>query len=243
MDRACATLEWTKLFPHAKVINIQSTYLNHNPILLNLSQPNQNCRKKKIPTRFEEKWAYHLDCKGVVRGAWEAENVAGSLMFRFFTKIKRCRLELVQWSRNIFGNFKTKTQEKQSALEALSLHNDLENLLTIKTLKNDINTLLNQDELFWHQRSRSIWLPAGDKNIKFFHQRVNQRLRKNHISEITSQTEECCTSEDQIVETAKQYFQNLFITSNSTDYSGVLNSMDHLVTPTMNNTLLQRYSP
>ena len=69
-------------------------------------------------------------------------------MFRRFIKIKRCRLELVRWSCNIFGNFKTKIQEKRSVLEALSLQNDLENLPKIKTLKNEINTLLNQDELF-----------------------------------------------------------------------------------------------
>ena len=124
--------------------------------------------------RFEEKWAYHPSCEEVVRIAWEAENVTGSPMFRLFEKVKRC-LQLVEWSRTIFGSVQTKLQEKQSALEELSLQNDPQNLPAIRDLRRDINTLLHQDEMFWRQRLRAIWLLAGDKNTKFFHQRASQR--------------------------------------------------------------------
>ena len=55
LDRACATLEWRSFSPHAKVIHIQSSYSDHNPIIIHISMPNQICRKKKIPRRFEEK--------------------------------------------------------------------------------------------------------------------------------------------------------------------------------------------
>ena len=44
-----------------------------------------------------------------------------------------------------------------------------------------INTLLYQEEIAWRQRFQSIWLPAGDKNTKFFHQRASQHHRKNNI--------------------------------------------------------------
>ena len=49
-------------------------------------------------------------------------------------------------------------------------------------------------------------------------------------------------SDDQIVVTAINYFQDLFTSSNPADFSGVLNAMDHIVTLAMNTTLLQRYS-
>lgn len=115
---------------------------------------------------------------------------------RLFAKIKRCRLELVQWSWNIFWNFNTQMQSKQLTLEDLSIQNNPKNLPTIRTLKHEINTLLNQDEIFWCQRSRSIWLPVGDKNTNFFHQRASQHCQKNHISEITSQSKKWCTFDD-----------------------------------------------
>ena len=164
LDRACATSKWSELFPHAKVTHIQSSYSNHNPIFITLSQPNQIGRMNKIPTRFEEKWAYHPDCEGVIKGAWATENVVGNPMFRLFEKIKKCRFELVQWSRNIFGNFKTQLQARQSTLKDLSMQNNPKKLQETRTLKHEINTFLNQDEIFWRQRSQSIWLQASDKN-------------------------------------------------------------------------------
>lgn len=56
-----------------------------------------------------------------------------------------------------------------------------QNLHSINKLKNEINTLLHHEEVFWRQRSRSIWLKARDKNTRFFHQRASQRHMKKSI--------------------------------------------------------------
>lgn len=106
-------------------------------------------RKKKIPRRFEEKWAYHEGCEAIIRAAWEAESGAGSPIYRLFEKIRRCRQALIGWSRNTVGNFKTRIQEKQSTLEELALQNNPANQPTIKALKNEINALLHHDEVYW----------------------------------------------------------------------------------------------
>ena len=42
-------------------------------------------------------------------------------MYRLFEKIKKCKQALFTWSSTTFGNFKTQIQEKQVALEELSL--------------------------------------------------------------------------------------------------------------------------
>ena len=150
LDRACANSEWRSLFSHAKVFHIQSSYSDHNPIFINIFVPNQICRKKKkIPRRFEEKWAYHEGCEAIIRAAWEAESGAGSPIYRLFEKIRRCRQALIGWSRNTVGNFKTRIQEKQSTLEELALQNNPANQPTIKALKNEINALLHHDEVYW----------------------------------------------------------------------------------------------
>ena len=71
-------------------------------------------------------------------------------MYRLFKKIKKCKQALFTWSSTTFGNLKTQIQEKQVALEELSLQNDPDNQPLIRTLNNDINVLLHQDEIFWH---------------------------------------------------------------------------------------------
>ena len=61
------------------------------------------------------------------------------------------------------GSVKTRLEEKERVLEQLKAMNDAENLDSIQGVKDEINALLYREELFWGQRSRAIWLPAGDK--------------------------------------------------------------------------------
>ena len=85
-----------------------------------------------------------------------------------------CTVALVAWSRNM-GSTGTRIEEKKQQLRTLTAQNDPANLELIQKVRDDINTLLYQEELASRQRSRSIWLPAGDKNTNFFHQRASQR--------------------------------------------------------------------
>ena len=85
------------------------------PILI-LTEPLNPRRRKKLPRRFEEKWATHPDYERVIREAWGGPIQNGSPMFRLFEKIKQCRHALVGWSKSNFGNFKAKLHEKQVAL-------------------------------------------------------------------------------------------------------------------------------
>ena len=51
------------------------------------------------------------------------------------------------------------------------------------------------------------------------------------------------TTEESIANTAESYFHQLFTSTNPANVDTVLDSVDNLVTPTMNATLLQRYTP
>ena len=85
----------------------------------------------------------HPDCEAVVHEAWNVEVPHGSLMFKLFEKIKRCRLALVEWSRTTFGGGKDKLKVRQLELEALVNQNQADHLPRIKELKAKINTILH----------------------------------------------------------------------------------------------------
>ena len=63
----------------------------------------------------------------------------------------------------MFGNTRAHLEDKQATLKALSTTRYGTNLAQVNTLRDEINALLHQEEVFWRQRSRAIWLLAGDK--------------------------------------------------------------------------------
>ena len=84
------------------------------------------------------------------------------------------------------GSTGTRIEEKKQ-LQTLTAQNDPANLELIQKVRDDIDTLL--------YRSRLIWLPASNKNTKFFHQRASQRCRKNNIDGFMDEEGRWCTSD------------------------------------------------
>ena len=129
-----------------------------------------------------------------------------------------------------------------SLLEQLCLLNSTACVGSIKDLKADISNLIHQEELFWRQRSRSIWLPTGDKNTKYFHNCASQHWRKNHISGIFDNEGRWCTSIVRISQVVEAYFQDLFSSAQPDNIESVFNSVESHVMPQMNESLTQRYT-
>ncbi|CAI8597499.1 unnamed protein product [Vicia faba] len=59
-----------------------------------------------------------------------------------------------------------------------------ESIKKLKSLYSQRNNLMKMEEAIWRQRSRALWLQDGDKNTIFFHGKVEQRKRTNHISKL-----------------------------------------------------------
>lgn len=68
-------------------------------------------------------------------------------MFCLFEKIKRCQLDLINWSHATFGNTRRRLNQKQHELEELTKGGYAVNLGRIIDLK-DINELLHHEEVF-----------------------------------------------------------------------------------------------
>ena len=90
------------------VSHLQVTYSDHMLILISTHPPISHRRRKRQPRRFEEKWSTHPDCEGLIREVWGRGTRNGSPMFKVFEKIKQYQVALVEWSKDIFGNSKTK---------------------------------------------------------------------------------------------------------------------------------------
>ena len=116
-------------------------------------------------------------------------------------------------------------EEKQKELEDLTKQNTGDKMESINMVKSEINRLLYQKELTWRQRLRAIWLQAGDKNTKFFHQRASQRRRRNQIIGVFNDEDNWCKNDNDIANVAKNYFHNLFTTAHP-DHTIMENVLD-----------------
>ena len=117
-----------------------------------------------------------------------------------------------------------------------------QNVERIHGMKKEINELLHHEEVFWKQSLRSIWLPVGDKNTKFFHQRASQRRRKNNIGGLYDREREWHTNEDKIASIAEDYYKQLLTSPISLDMDAVIESVDRVVTDSMAQSLTRPYT-
>ena len=216
LDRVVATSEWREMFPRTKVRRVPTSYSNHDPILMDMNPPTQPKKQRHKIQQFEEKWATHTECEKIIRNSWNQTQLQGSPMYCLFEKIKRCKMNLVAWSRVTFGNARNRLDARQGEVIDLMEFGYGSNMERIHEVKKEINELVHHEEVFWRQRSRSIWLLAGDKNKKIFHQRASQRRRKNNIEGLYDRFEVWQT-EEQIDKIAEEYYKQPYTSTNSMD--------------------------
>lgn len=106
--------------------------------------------------------------------------------------------------------------------------NDADNLDQIQVVNGEINAILYPKELFWRQGSRNIWLPAGDKNTKYFHQKASQRRRKNHIAGFMDEGGQWCIIDEEKERVVEEYIQWLYTTTNPNEMRSILDKVDGL---------------
>lgn len=69
---------------------------------------------------------------------------------------------------------------------------------------------MNQEEMYWFQKSRSEWLSNGDRNTTFFRSRMIKRRRQNKISSLRIDGPDWCFENDKLRAHAVGYFSPLY---------------------------------
>ncbi|KAM2827406.1 hypothetical protein COP1_036952 [Malus domestica] len=97
-----------------------------------------------------------------------------------------------------------------------------------------LDVLLGQEETYWHQQSRSLWLSQGDRNTRFFHKRAKNRKSKNLIKGLYGSNGNWISDEKGIESSILNYFEDLFKAGPTGGGEEVLQTIDRRVTSEMN---------
>ena len=102
--------------------------------------------------------------------------------------------------------------------------------------------MLDDEEVWWQQRSRVQWLGKGDRNTKYFHHRASERRRKNAIVGLWNDEGIWCDSKEDIVRTVLSYFEDIYSSSNPSRLEEVTNLIPTKVSEEMNHDLIKDFS-
>lgn len=132
----------------------------------------------------------------------------------------RCKKDLQAWHKAKISKMKEQIASLKCKIEAIqggpySLASKIEE----EDLTTKLNKLWEQEEMYWHQRSRLNYLKFGDRHSRFFHITATQRRQRNLILRLKNEKEEWINSPRGISNIICQHFNNLF-----TDVNPIINS-------------------
>lgn len=93
---------------------------------------------------------------------------------------------LTKWNVSTFGNIHAKKRKLTARMEGIQrclCNQPNHRLLKLHIkLKKDLETVLEQEELLWFQKSTEDWIVLGDRNTKFYHASTMVKRGKNKIT-------------------------------------------------------------
>ncbi|KAF8393368.1 hypothetical protein HHK36_021611 [Tetracentron sinense] len=172
--------------------------------------------------------------------AWEI-NVQGSRGFQVHQKIKESERRLLDRRWN--NNFNSKNQIKTIKENLKKLQEEEKfNRDRQRDFQRELKRAWEDVEHFWETKARIDWLKAGHKNTSYFHANTIQRKQKNHIVGLEDANGAGTDNKEHVERIILDYFENIFSTTNPTNFEPITEGVISKVTPDMNKLLLQSFT-
>ncbi|XP_074343032.1 uncharacterized protein LOC141680816 [Apium graveolens] len=166
--------------------------------------------------------------RGRVKDGWNENNMASVQQ-----KVKAYSDRLSVWGKEITGNFRRRIKECKESLKQLRGNSDRGSVERYDAVKKQLASILNQREIFWHQRSKQLWLQAGDQNSRFFYKLASNRRRNNQIHNLKDTYENWVDWEFGLDTLMERYFNDLFRATES-DWKEVIECIPTIITDAQN---------
>ncbi|XP_074282660.1 uncharacterized protein LOC141607199 [Silene latifolia] len=160
LDRVLSNPSWLLEYPNTQVHVLPSGISDHSPLLVTV-QDNYRPRKQ---FSYLNCWADHKEYDEMVMQAWGLP-VRGSVMFKFFGKLKHVRKTLIKLHNTSYSRISKRVQEAKTALE--TCQNQLQMRPLDPTLFEQEQQLLNQYLIFKKTEKSSLAQRAKIQDVKY----------------------------------------------------------------------------
>lgn len=103
----------------------------------------------------------------------------------------------MEWSKTQYRNSRVFIEQKKQELE-LAMINPVGDQELIKKINDELSKAYQEEEEYWRQRSRLLWLKLGDRNTGYFHAVSKNRRRANNLSVLEKSNGEMVYKEEDI---------------------------------------------
>lgn len=167
--------------PELKIRHLQRLISDHAPLLVCLAQP-APYRSKFV---FQKMWMEHNDFRGVVEQIW-SQPVSGAPSLVVDEKLRRLKAKLKVWNWEEFGDLKEKIIQLQNRVMQLEEKIQYRPTQTdeeeFENCSRELRQAVNWEAELVYQKTRAKWIQDGDRNTKFFHAVIRDKMRQNAIS-------------------------------------------------------------
>lgn len=154
---------------------------DHHPLIIS-TRHNGDQIKKSI-FLFEAMWLTHPKFGDFMKSNWNPSAEWVDTKNNFVHAVQ-------QWNKDVFENFvqrKRRLFRRLHGIQRVLVNQDSCRLKELEArLILEYNTVLQQEEILWYQKSRSRWIKLGDRNTRYFHTTTIVKRRRNRISPIKS---------------------------------------------------------
>ncbi|XP_057419451.1 uncharacterized protein LOC130713677 [Lotus japonicus] len=165
IDRFLISHEWLLQWPNCEQVGLARDISYHCPLLLRSVFQDWGLK----PFRVLNCWLEHPGFSGLVEKTLAENQVVGWGAFVLKEKLKRLKLKLKDWNKEVFGDLRTrrngvvqKINELDQKEEVMGL--SIEEIDARRILVSEFWSVLKHQESLLYQKSRSKWLKDGDQN-------------------------------------------------------------------------------
>lgn len=200
--RELSTTSWRLCFAEAFVRHLPRLYSNHYPLLLQLHSE-MTPRAQLRPFQFEAMWLLNENLFTTVEDFWHSKSLPLVQ-----------KLDALQRNTEVFDNL---FQRKRHIMNRLAgIHRSLTThhnpyLRQLETeLFCEYNSIMDQEEIFWKQKSRNTWSRDGHHNRRFFHLSTITRRRRNKIEGLYNSQGQWMNTKEGLHSLVTEYLTDLF---------------------------------
>ena len=230
LDRAFVSIDWLNQYPSYSLRNLPIIRSDHGLIILDFDYFTPF---RKRPFKFEHMWTTHPSCKDMVQQAWlfQSHRSRVEQLWKNLLNVKKIALA---GNKQVFGKVQRVIRLKQDQLQ--QIQNSISTIKDVRlerSVRNDLEELLNKEELMWPQKARSNWILQGDRNTKFFQTVVRQKRARNRIMQIKNDLGCFTENPNEIEAIFTNHFRSYFQNSIQSSFDSIVQELQSLPIPSL----------